>query len=276
MVTTMIFTLNEEIHLPACLDALAWCDDVVVVDSYSSDRTEEICRQRGARFLQRAFDGFGTQRNWALDSIETRHPWILILDADERVTPALAEEIGRMVRDDRREIAAYSIKRRFYLWGRWLRYSSHYPTWVVRLIRKDRVRYCNRGHAETQTIDGRLGFLANDLVDENRKGLHEWFERHNRYSSAEAAFELSDAAGAPLRGLWSGGPLERRAALKRVARDLPGRALWYFLYSYVWRRGFLDGRAGLVFCLLKTVYQHMIVIKKIEARRVGGGPRVPA
>lgn len=266
MLTAMIFTLNEEVHLPACLDALKWCDDIVVIDSYSIDHTAEICRQRGARFFQRVFDGFGSQRNWALQNIQTQHPWILILDADERVTPALAQEIGQILREEPHDIAAYSIKRRLYFWGRWLRYSSHYPTWVVRLIHKDRVRYVNRGHAETQTLDGRLGYLANDLVDENRKGLDEWFERHNRYSSAEAAFELSEAPLPPLRMLWAGDPLERRAALKRVARDLPGRALWYFLYSYVWKRGFLDGRAGLVFCLLKTMYQHMIVIKKQEAR----------
>lgn len=263
----MVFVLNEEIHLPACLDSVAWCDDVVVVDSYSMDRTEEICRQRGARFFQRTFDGFGSQRNWALDNIETRHNWVLILDADERVTLALAEEFGRALCDSPRDTAAYGIKRRFHFWGQWMRHSSHYPTWVVRLIHKDRVRYVNRGHAETQIIDGRLGYLDSDLVDENRKGLHEWFERHNRYSSAEATFEVADSAGPTFRQFWSGGPLERRAAIKRLVRELPGRALWYFLYSYVLKRGFLDGRAGLVFCLLKTVYQHMIVIKKVEARR---------
>ena len=89
----MIFTLNEEIHLPSCLDALDWCDDVIVVDSFSMDRTEFICRGRGVRFFQNRFEGFGSQRNWALDNTQPRHPWILILDADERVTPELGQEL---------------------------------------------------------------------------------------------------------------------------------------------------------------------------------------
>ena len=103
-VSAMIFTLNEEIHLPRCLDSLGWCADVIVVDSFSTDSTERICRERGVRFVQHAFDGFGTQRNWALANVPTRHPWVLILDADERVPDALAAEIGRSVRSVRADV----------------------------------------------------------------------------------------------------------------------------------------------------------------------------
>lgn len=268
----MVFTLNEEIHLPACLDSLKWCDDVVVVDSLSSDRSVELCRQRGVRVLQRKFDGFGTQRNWALENIEPKHPWVLILDADERVSLEMVEEFAERLPSVPAEVGAFRIARRFYFWGRWLRHSSLYPSYVVRLCRVGRVRYVNRGHAETQEVDGAIWRLEADLVDENLKGLDEWFSRQNRYSGSEAMFELEEES-APWRiaDLASADPLIRRAALKRVAASVPGRPIWYFLFSYLVRGGFLDGMHGFVFCLLKSVYQGMIASKKIEARIARSG-----
>lgn len=267
-VSVMIFTLNEEIHLPACLDSLKWCDDVIVVDSYSKDRTEEICRSAGARFFQHPFEGFGDQRNWALANVETKNKWLLILDADERVSPELAEEIQRVVRSDGKHVAAYRVRRRFYMWGRWLRYSSLYPSWVVRLIHKDRVRYRNRGHAETQNVEGEILELKHDLIDENQRDITEWFERQNRYSSKDAEFELElQSAKGAWKGLSSRNPLSRRAAWKSLAARMPGRSLVYFLYSYIWRRGFLDGKDGLVFCYMKAIYQAMVAVKKYDACR---------
>jgi glycosyltransferase involved in cell wall biosynthesis len=267
-VSVMIFTLNEEIHLPSCLAALAWCDDVIVIDSFSADRTEAICRERGARFYQRAFDGFGGERNWALDHAEPRHAWILILDADERVPPELAREMCDRAQNALDTVGAYRVRRRFYMWGRWLRYSSFYPTWVVRFVRKDRIRYVDRGHAETQEVAGDILDLENDLIDENLKGIDEWFERQNRYSTKDAAFELAWAER-PLdwAGLLSGDALRRRASLKQLAARLPFRPTLYFLYSYVYRRGFLDGRDGLVFCRMKALYQRMVEVKRHDLRR---------
>src|SRR5262245_46604528 len=132
-VTAMVFTLNEERNLPRCLESLRFCDDVIVIDSFSKDRTEEICRAAGVRFYQHVFEGFGSQRNWAVDHTEPKHDWILILDADERVTDELVLEMDRTLASAPPQIAAYRLSRRFYLWGRWLRHSSLYPTWVVRL-----------------------------------------------------------------------------------------------------------------------------------------------
>lgn len=268
LVSVMVFTLNEEIHLPACLAALDWCDDIIVVDSFSTDRTETICRERGARFFQHGFEGFGSQRNWALDHTEPRYPWILILDADERVTRELARELGEKALNSPPGVGAYRVRRRFYLWGRWLKYSSLYPTWVVRFIHRDRVRYLNRGHAETQEVQGQICDLEYDLIDENLKGIDEWFERQNRYSTKDAFHELEQARNAPPWGqLVTGDALERRAALKALAARLPARGLLYFLYAYIWRRGFLDGRDGLVFCLMRAMYQTMVAVKKYDARR---------
>lgn len=272
-VTAMVFTLNEEPNLAGCLESLRWCDDVIVIDSFSTDRTEEIARTAGARFFQHAFEGFGSQRNWALDYTKPRHPWVLVLDADERVPPELAQELGERLPSTLQEVAAYRLRRRFHMWGRWLKHSSLYPTWVVRVFRVGRMRYENRGHAETQTVDGVTSALEHDLIDENAKGLDEWFERQVRYARKEAAYELAqEAQGVTVAELVSIDPLARRAALKRVAGRIPGRSLLYFGYAYVWRRGFLDGGDGLTFCAMRSVYQQMVVAAKHDLRRQNRAP----
>ena len=267
-VSCLIFTLNEEANLPHCLDSLAWCADVVVVDSFSTDRTESIARAHGARFVQHRFTGFGDQRNWTRENVPLKHPWALVLDADERVPAGLVAEMAQRLPDAPADVAAFRLRRRFHLWGRWLRRSSLYPTWVVRLVRVGRVRYRNRGHAETQVVDGRVASLEQDLIDENHKGLEDWWARQNRYATQEALYELTQPA-APLRDLLSLDPLRRRAALKSLACRAPARPLWYFLFAYLVRRGFLDGPDGFRFCLMKAVYQAMIGLKKHELRRFG-------
>lgn len=274
-ISVMIFTFNEEIHLPKCLDWLAWCDDVIVIDSYSTDRTVEICRAKGVGMFQHAFEGFGSQRNWAIENVPMKYDWVLILDADELVPDTLVGEIRDKLARVPGNIGAFQLRRRFHMWGRWLRYSALYPTWVVRLVHKTRVKYVNRGHAETQQVDGDIGRLHNDLIDENLKGIDEWFERQNRYSRAEAEYELREEQGGWLSSaIFSSESIKRRAALKQLAWRLPGRGFAYFIYSYVVRLGFLDGRDGFMFCVMRSVYQAMIEVKKHDARRLrGGAPR---
>lgn len=267
-VTVIVFTLDEAIHLPTCLACLTWCDDIIVVDSFSVDATATICREAGVRFFQNRFTGFGDQRNWALDNCLPRHDWVLILDADERVTPELVEEMCTGLGGSDNEIGAYRIRRRFHMWGRWLKHSSLYPTWVVRLIHRARVRYVNRGHAETQEVRGAIVDLRSDLIDENLKGIDEWFDRQNRYAAKDAAFELTaEGSGIHWVSALRGGVLEQRALLKQLASRLPMRPLLYFFYSYVLRLGFLDGRDGLQFCRMKATYQRMVEIKKYDLRR---------
>jgi glycosyltransferase involved in cell wall biosynthesis len=268
-VSCLVYTLNEEVNLPHCLGSLSWCDDVVVVDSYSTDGTEAIARDFGARFVQHEFTGFGDQRNWSLEQIPLKHAWALILDADERVPAELAAEMAARLPSVPAEVAAFRLRRRFHLWDRWLRHSSLYPTWVVRLVRVGRVRYVNRGHAETQVVDGRVDSLQPDLIDENHKGLEDWWSRQNRYSTQEASFELAQPGS--WRTIFSPDPLRRREGFKALARRLPGRPLWYFAYAYLLRRGFLDGADGLRFCWMKAMYQAMIVLKKHEMRRTEAG-----
>jgi glycosyltransferase involved in cell wall biosynthesis len=264
----MIFTLNESVNLPRCLDSVEWCDDVIVVDSFSTDSTEAICRQRGVRFVQHEFCGFGSQRNWALENASPRHEWILILDADERVPAEMVHELSEILSAASPTVGAYRLRRRFHLWGRWLQHSSLYPTWVVRLVHRERVRYVDRGHAETQEIRGDVDELHCDLIDENAKGLVDWFERQVRYARKDANYEIAEEAKkARYMDLWAGDPLLRRAALKHLSHRAPGRAALYFLYSYFLRGGFRDGRDGFVFCLMRAMYQEMVVLNKYDIRR---------
>ncbi len=193
-VSCLVFTLNEAINLPHCLASLTWCDDVVVVDSFSTDATKAIARAAGARFVQHAFTGFGDQRNWTLEHVPLKHPWALILDADERVPAELAAELAEIAGSGQGAggSAAFRVRRRFYMWGKWLRHSSLYPTWVVRLVRVGKVKYVNRGHAETEIVDGPIGSLRADLIDENHKGEDEWWQRQKKYAAQEARYELSE------------------------------------------------------------------------------------
>jgi glycosyltransferase involved in cell wall biosynthesis len=267
-VSVMVFTLNEAMHLPSCLDAARWCDDLIVVDSGSTDATADICRERGARFFQHSFTGFGTQRNWALANTRPKHEWILILDADERITPELADEMRRVLASPLPNVGGFRLKRRFYMWGRWLRYSSLYPTWVVRLIQRDRVRYVDRGHAETQEVRGEVYELEHDLIDENLRGIDAWFARQNGYARKEAEHELrEEARGWKWRQIFGRDPLERRDALKRIAWRMPARPVLYFMYAYFVRQGFRDGRDGFYFCVMKSIYQAMIATKRYDIHR---------
>jgi glycosyltransferase involved in cell wall biosynthesis len=264
MISAAIFTLNEEINLPHCLNSLKECDDVVVVDSFSSDQTCEIAKKAGARVYQHEFTGFGDQRMWAFENVKFRHPWVLVLDADERVTPELWKEMIERVRGSSEETAAFRLKRRFYWEGKWLRYANLYPSWVVRLVRVGKLTYVNRGHAETQTAQGKIESLEADLVDENHKGLEAWRERQSRYAEQEAMHEASSKKLVCLGELVSSDPLVRRGAWKNLGRRLPFRGTCYFIYAYILRAGWRDGSIGLRFCFEKARFQSRI--RKISLR----------
>jgi len=276
MISVAIFTLDEEINLPHCLDSLVKCDDVVVVDSLSRDKTCEIARAKGCRVFQNKFTGFGDQRDWALREISFRNPWLLILDADERVTPELWTEMQRRISSCSTETAAFQLKRRFYWEGVWLKYANLYPSWIVRLVRIGKVKYINRGHAETQEVEGNVESLEMDLIDENHKGFEDWKQRQEKYAEQEAHYEISSNPRTCLKELWSPDPLVRRATMKFYARGLPFRGLFYFFYVYFFRFGWMDGWTGLRFCLAKAkmqndirkfVRQHRAEFKKNFAQR---------
>ncbi|MCX7113635.1 MAG: glycosyltransferase family 2 protein [Proteobacteria bacterium] len=266
-VSILILTLNEEVNLSDCLASVAWSDDIVVFDSHSSDRTIEIAQAAGAHMVQRRFDNYAAQRNAALNDVTYRHPWLLMLDADERVTPELHSEIIATLEQADADITLYRMRRQDLFFGRWLKRSSGYPTWFGRLMRIGRVRVEREINEEYHT-DGKISHLREHLLHYPfNKGVAYWIERHNRYSSMEAKALLAETQGCfAYRDLWTHDPVRRRKALKQFAYRLPARPLLVFLYLYLWRGGLLDGGPGFTFCLLRTFYEFMIDLKVRELR----------
>jgi glycosyltransferase involved in cell wall biosynthesis len=265
-VSVLLLTLNEEINLGACLDSLAWCDDIVVLDSLSTDATVAIAHRRGARVVTRAFDNWAAHQNWAVRSIEFRHPWVLYLDADERCPDELRDEVRRRTTAAAPE-AAFRVRRKDFFMGRWLKHAQLYPTWLVRLFRPSRICY-ERLVNPVAVIDGQTGALdAHILHYPFSHGVSHWIARHNRYSDLEATQIAREHGASACPALWSADPNVRRRALKEWFFRLPARPLVKFCYYYGWRRGFLDGRAGLTYATLQAVYEYMIVCKTVELQR---------
>ena len=257
-ISVLVFTKNEEIHLPRCLGSISGSDDIVVVDSFSEDRTRDIAGQVGVRFVQHAFTGFGDQRSWALENIPLKNSWALILDADEVVPPELWDEMTRKIAEVSPETSAFRLRRRFFWQKKWVPRSSQYPSWVVRLVQVGKVRFINRGHSETQLVEGETGALSGDLIDENLKGIPAFRERQRSYAAAEARHELNAGMRFKTRNLFSADPLIRRANAKALFSVLPMRGFFFWLYLYLYRGGVLEGLRGLELCLEKARYQSQI------------------
>jgi len=271
-ISVVILTLNEEENLPECLKSCAWSDDVVVFDSFSTDRTTSIAVNGGARLVQRQFDNYAAQRNAALTEVSFRYPWVLMVDADERVPADLVEEMSTAIANAPHDTALFRMRRKDYFLGRWLRRSSGYPSWFGRLMRLGRV-HVEREVNEEFVADGNVVHLHAHLVHfPLNRGIAHWYDRHNRYSTMEAIAKLEAVrTPIPFRSLLGKDPVVRRRALKQLVYRLPMRPLIWFSYLYFVRLGFLDGRAGLVFSRMRASYEMIIDLKvlEFEQRRKG-------
>lgn len=258
-VSILIPTKDEERNLPSTLAQLGWADEIVIFDSFSTDATLAIARSAGCEVHQREFDNFADHKNWALRSIDFRHEWILILDADEKVTPALADEIRGIVAGPSR-FDAYYVARQIWVDGVWLKHAGKYPDYQMRLFRRGMAWYERRIVHEHMETSGRAGYLKHHLVHVDAKGIQRNIERHCRYAEMEAveAFIIIHATdsettvqAAPLNAL--------RRRLKNFAyRHVPFRPLMVFVYLYLFRLGFVMGRAGVKTCVLRMFYEYMI------------------
>jgi len=267
-ISVLILTLEEEANIRACLASVAWCNDVVVLDSMSSDRTVEIAQSLGARVIQRRFDNYAGQRNFGLQQIQYRNPWLLMLDADETVPADLRIEMLGAVAAADDSVAMWRMRRKDHLLGRWIRGSSGYPTWFGRLVRIGRV-WVERPINEEYHADGAIRHLQTHLHHfPFNKGLSAWLAKHDRYSTMEAQLRVAKTQAIDrMRDLASADAIVRRRALKQLAYSLPGRPVIVFLGLYLLRGGFLEGRAGLTFSLLRAWYEYMIDCKCIELKR---------
>jgi acetyltransferase-like isoleucine patch superfamily enzyme/glycosyltransferase involved in cell wall biosynthesis len=279
-VSVVILTLNEESNIAACIASCAWCDDVHVVDSGSTDRTCEIAREHGATVHVRPFnannadDGpvrnwFATQRNWAIDNVPHKHEWVFHLDADERFTPELVAEMASVIKHAPTE-AGFYVPNKLMFMGRWLKRASGYPIYQMRLFHRGRMRFREFGHGQREDTSGTIGWLHSPYLHYNfSKGLYDWLDKHNRYSTLEARAMLEGRQIGPVsfRPTFFGDRVQRRRYLKvNFYPKIPGRWLGRFVWMYFFKMGFLDGIPGLYYCLLMAAYDLFTTLKLAELR----------
>jgi glycosyltransferase involved in cell wall biosynthesis len=224
---------NEEHNIAECLATVRWADEIIVVDSGSTDRTAELARQFTDKVLNVEWRGYGATKNLALE--HATGEWILWLDADERVPEELAAEMQAIIRNNDGTIAGYSVARRAYFLGRWIRHCGWYPGRVTRLFRKSRARFTESNVHEQIVVDGPIGTLQHDLLHYTDPNLQHYFHKFNRYTSLAAA-DLQ-AAG-------------RKFSLL----DILLRPAFLFFKMYILRRGFLDGMQGFILCVVSSAY----------------------
>lgn len=267
-ISIMILTLNEEINIEACLDSLKDFDDIVVFDSFSTDKTTELADDKSARVVQRKFDNWAAHQNWAMENIDFKHPWVFYLDADERMTPELQQEISHIASDPEEKRVAFYCGRKNYFMGQWIRHC-YPPSLIMRFFKPPYIRF-ERLVNPVPVLDGEHGYLNEMFLHYNfSKGLTEWFDKHNRYSLFEAMEgrkSMKEDTGL-LDALKIKDRAAKRAALKRFSFKLPLRGMMKFLYLYIFSGGFLDGYAGFTYCRLQAIYENMIEIKMKELAR---------
>jgi glycosyltransferase involved in cell wall biosynthesis len=281
-VSVLIPVRNEELNLEAALDSVRWASEVWVVDSHSTDRTVEIARAHTAKLVQFDYDGRGPKKkNWSLATLPFANEWVLILDADERITPELAEDIRRAVASDGAD--GYYLDREYVFMGRSLR--SFRPNWNLRLFKHRRGRYellaTNAPHTgdnevhEHVVVDGRVDHLRSPMLHEDRRPLRAWVDNHNRYSDWEATvYRQIKREPLILRDLVAAGPGGwRHNGLKRIWVRLPLRPLIRFAAYYIVRRGFRDGREGFRYSVLVGWYEYLTGLKLRELEQAERGSR---
>lgn len=275
MISILILTKNEQQDLPGCLESVAWSDDIHIFDSMSTDDTLEIARRYGAIITQRDYGdnklAFGGNeaghRNWGLRNIPFKHPWVLQLDADERATGDLYKEIERVLPENRH--AAYRIRRRDFMMGTWLKHVQASP-FYLRLFQPDKVQY-ERLINPVSIIDGSIGEL-NSYFNHYpfSKGFSHWLEKHNQYSTLEARQIINNRnhhkSFSIVKAFFAADFHERRFHQKELFYHMPARPLFKFMLLYIGKLGFLDGRAGLTYSTLQSIYEFMIVIKVKELK----------
>jgi glycosyltransferase involved in cell wall biosynthesis len=267
-ISVLILTKNEERDLPGALASVAWSDDIHVFDSQSTDATAEIARAAGAHLHTRAFDDYATHRNVAF-AIPFKHPWVFLLDADERPTPELSAEMQRVVLEAPANTAGFRVRRRDFLFDTWLKHAQISP-WYIRLVRPERAKY-TRAINEVLEVDGPVAELLAPLDHfPFSKGIAHWVAKHNSYSTMEAELIVRQQGlqNPSLRTALRGPDFHtRRLHQKALFYRMPGRPLIKWCYMMFLRGAILDGAAGITYATLQSIYEYFIVLKTKELRR---------
>ena len=263
-ISLLILTKNEQQDLPGCLESVAWSDDIHVLDSQSTDNTLQLAESFGARVYVRAFDGYASQRNFGLQ-LPFKYRWVLILDADERITPSLATEMNAFVQSADASIAGVRMRRRDIWWGHWLKHAQISP-FYVRLVRAGKAHY-EREINEVLIVEGEIAEFSEPFDHYPfSKGLDHWINKHNDYSRMEAELVTKGLVAKPVWkiALFGKDFGERRVHQKAIFYGLPARPLIKLFYMLIVRRAFLDGWAGIRYSILQAIYEYFIVLKTKE------------
>ena len=273
-VSVIIAVRNEARNLPPCLEALGDFGEVYVVDSQSTDETVEIARAYGAKVVQFHYQGgWPKKRQWAIDTLPLTHDWVLLLDADEVVTPELVQEIRQAT--GQAQADGYWIALRMYFLGRQLRFCGA-SFWKLSLFRRGKGRYECRLRDQNSTmadmeihehvvVNGRTARLKHPLVHRNVESLSRYIQKHDEYSNWEARVWLEGQTNELPPSLF-GTQAQRRRWLKKKFLGLPGSPLLLFAYRYLFRAGFLDGIPGLIYCGFQAIQLFNVKAKMFEAR----------
>lgn len=281
-VSILIPIRNEATNLPRCFKSVAWADEIFVVDSKSTDGSIQMAQDHGAKVVQFDFNGtWPKKKNWALENLPFKHPWVFILDADEELTPDAEEEFRAIVSQAEPKIVGYWINRRFHFMGKWLKHA-YYPNWNLRLFLHRLGRYEQLTSVETASgdnevhehvvVDGPVGHLKTEMNHYAFPNIGVFVEKHNRYSNWEARVALDHYLHRSDSSIQSKqvGFMRR---LKALSHKLPFRPTLRFLYVYLFQKGFLDGPEGYYFARLHGIYEFLCVAKTVELRQAADSNR---
>ena len=277
-ISILIPIKNEAANLPRCLKAVAWADEIFVVDSQSTDGSQAIAESFGAKVVQFRFNGiWPKKKNWALDNLPFKHEWVFILDADEVMPPSTEAEFRGIVSDPNHAMVGYWINRHFMFMGKWLQHA-YYPNWNLRLFKHRLGRYEKLTEVNTASGDnevhehvvvaGQAGWLKCEMDHYAFPSVDVFVEKHNRYSNWEARVALDQFLKGSSRSLQSR-EVGLRRRLKRLSHQLPCRPLLRFIFVYLWQCGFLDGIEGFHFARLHSLYEYLCVVKTKELKKLG-------
>ena len=267
-ISVIILTYNEGLNIENCLKSVVdWANEVIIVDSFSTDKTLEIARKYTNKIAQRTFVNQAQQFNWALENLDIKSDWILRLDADEYLTEELKKEITEVLPKTQSEITGYYIKRRVYFMGRWIKHGGYYPTWFLRLFRKNKAKYEEKEVDEHMVLlEGKTLKLRNDFIDDNRNKLEWWVNKQNNHSSREVLAMINKNKDLFIKPNIFGNQVSRKRWFKeKFYLKLPMfcRAFLYFIYRYFFRLGFLDGKEGLIFHFLSAMWYRFLIDAKL-------------
>ncbi len=271
--SVLILTKNEEANLPYALEStIGRAAETFVLDSGSTDRTRDIAESMGAKFVHQPWLGFARQKNWGIDNLPFKTPWVFILDADEVITPELARELAEISNKNTCEEDGFYVNRFFVFLGKRINHCGYYPSWNLRFFRKGKARYEEREVHEHMVVNGKIGYLHGEMKHNDRRGMEHYIAKHNQYSTLEAREMLRVKYGASstadLHASFFGGPIERRRWLKeKIWPRLPAKWLMRFLFMYIYRLGIMDGAVGFHFCFFLAAYEHQISLKRVEMER---------